>query len=61
MTSKNILTTVNVALEAIKSDLNPEINHRKLETARVLGYEEPRKLRLTKGFGATSKLNQEKE
>lgn len=61
MTSKNILTTVNVALEAIKLDLDPEINHRKLETAHVLGYEEPRKLRLTKAFGATSKLSQEKE
>lgn len=61
MTSKNILTTVNMALEAIKSDLGPEINHRKLETAHAPGYEEPRKLRLTKGLGGTSKLSQEKE
>lgn len=50
-----------MALEAIKSDLDPEINHRKLETALMLGSEEPRKLRLTKGLGATSKLSQEKE
>lgn len=61
MTSKNILTTVNMALEAIKSDLDPEINHRKLETAHAPGYEELRKLRLTKGLGATSKLRKEKE
>lgn len=61
MTSKNILTTVNMALEAIKSDLDPEINYRKSETARVPGYQEPRKLRLTKGLGATSKLSQEKK
>lgn len=61
MTSKNILTTVNTALKAIKLDLDPEINHRKFETARVRSYEEPRKLRLTKGLGATSKLSQEKE
>lgn len=37
-----------MALEAIKSDLDPEINYRKSETARVPGYQEPRKLRLTK-------------
>lgn len=50
-----------MALEAIKSDLDPEINYRKSETARVPGYQEPRKLRLTKGLGATSKLSQEKK
>lgn len=50
-----------MALEAIKADLGPEINHRKLETAHAPGYEEPRKLRLTKGLGGTSKLSQEKE
>lgn len=50
-----------MALEAIKSDLDPEINHRKLETAHGPGYEEPQKLRLTKGPGATSKLSQEKD
>lgn len=50
-----------MTLKAIKSDLDPKINHRKLETAHVLGYEESQKLRLTKGLGSTSKLSQEKE
>lgn len=47
MTCKNILTTVNKALKAIKSDLDPEIIHRKLETAHAPGHEELEKLRLT--------------
>lgn len=42
-------------LEAIRPDLDPEINHRKLETAHVLGYEEPGKLRLTKGSWSNMK------
>lgn len=49
-----------MALEAIKSDLDPDINYRKSETARVSGYQEPWKFRLIKGFGAKSKLSQEK-
>lgn len=53
MTFKNILTRVNTELEAIRQDLDPEINHRKLETAHTLGYEGPWKLRLTKDLGAT--------
>lgn len=61
MTSKNILTTVNMSLRAIKSDLDPVINHRKLETAHAPGHEEPQKLPLTKNLGETSMLIQEKE
>lgn len=37
MTSENILTTVNMALKAIKSDLESEIIHTKLETALAPG------------------------
>lgn len=49
-----------MTLKAIKSDLESEINHGKLETAYELGYTGPQKFRLTKGLGLTSKLFREK-